>query len=1223
MANDINIIIGGDVRQLERAMDDAVRRVRSSTDTMSNSISGFQNLLIGAFSLDKLKEGLDFATTFDDNLRQVQAAAKLTAEQFEVIKQKALELGAEPGQTPEMIAAGMADAARAGQNFNQILDSISGTAKLAAGSELNFSEATEASVDILAQFGLTSKETAGLTDVLVAGANSASVKVGQLAESFKFAGSLSHVLGESVIDTEAALLVLANAGQKAEQGGTGLRGVWTQLIKHSDTLQESFGVAVSRMENGQRVFRSLDEIIGDLSKSGIQADEVFKIFGKTAGPAAAVLLQAGQEGLLKYEEQLKSAGGAGQEVAETLQSGLGGSVRTITSQFQNAVVLLTDQVTPAIGFVADNIYLLNSAVLGGIGVINTMREAYATMLATAVQGVSYFAEISDAIGATSGQAEHLRQVSADFTYVAGQMGEQAGKAFNDMVDSIGSATGAQEKHKEAVDLTALSYKKDVDEHDKRVKGIVDGTEKMSKAEIKAAKEREKALDDMYKTLNSHSDTYYEREAAKLLEQADKFRDLGGEEVEIQQHAYDELSKLSEAAYAAGNESAGVYLDNLRSGFSDVTTYISKEHQDLIDKFQELSGETIEVTDTTDWDAIKADIQDLQDELDTDAEFVVEDGTNWDNIQQQAEDTSSDIEKVSSSVDNLDGKSAEVTIDADTSGVESAMQATTGSIGVAMGSIESLRSAIKLFNETPTLDPFGSSRTKYEAQIEQLNEVRNASKNLADYVNSLDFSIDPNGEISAKYREQLGEILEDSTSTAEDVAKVRIDAEKEVQKAREEAHKEFIAMQKDSLKEQKDNLSEQLSDAKEALSYMEEYQKAYYDYMIGNAKDYYDELKQQRDDAVEAAKQAAQEEYDQAEELLNKKLELAQKELDGNSAKLSALKKIYSESGAGGVEYYKLEQQSLAKQAQEFQNLGVNRRDIEAWLQDELTDLRNKAAEEGITGLEGYENQIISTYERTGNFSDETVKAEEKVASLQAQLEKLKEAGTDAFFDDASIAAQGFDSKLEAAQGNIDTLQKQIDALDGKNFDFAGKSTDYFANTISNAKNNVINLENQMDSLDSKIKQLDNSYKQFNATASQPVNVGSNVYTYSNETSTKKSNVGREIIGSPTGYVYADTLEPVSYAGGGYTGDGPRTGGLDGQGGFWRILHPQETVIDHTVSGSGGNSEASEIFNKLLAAVNNIQSGNRIVIENITVNKKMTSEELDNLVEDLSRRSRRG
>ena len=43
----------------------------------------------------------------------------------------------------------------------------------------------------------------------------------------------------------------------------------------------------------------------------------------------------------------------------------------------------------------------------------------------------------------------------------------------------------------------------------------------------------------------------------------------------------------------------------------------------------------------------------------------------------------------------------------------------------------------------------------------------------------------------------------------------------------------------------------------------------------------------------------------------------------------------------------------------------------------------------------------------------------------------------------------------------------------------------------------------------------------------------------------------------------DTLFDENYDGGGYTGSGVRAGGLDGKGGFPAMLHPNETVIDHT------------------------------------------------------------
>lgn len=50
---------------------------------------------------------------------------------------------------------------------------------------------------------------------------------------------------------------------------------------------------------------------------------------------------------------------------------------------------------------------------------------------------------------------------------------------------------------------------------------------------------------------------------------------------------------------------------------------------------------------------------------------------------------------------------------------------------------------------------------------------------------------------------------------------------------------------------------------------------------------------------------------------------------------------------------------------------------------------------------------------------------------------------------------------------------------------------------------------------------------------------------------------------------------MSFDGGGYTGSGPRSGGLDGKGGRLALIHPQETIIDHTSPVpsfmGGGNS----------------------------------------------------
>ena len=60
--------------------------------------------------------------------------------------------------------------------------------------------------------------------------------------------------------------------------------------------------------------------------------------------------------------------------------------------------------------------------------------------------------------------------------------------------------------------------------------------------------------------------------------------------------------------------------------------------------------------------------------------------------------------------------------------------------------------------------------------------------------------------------------------------------------------------------------------------------------------------------------------------------------------------------------------------------------------------------------------------------------------------------------------------------------------------------------------------------------------------------------------------------SGSGGGIGDLLASIfSFDGGGSTGNGARTGGLDGKGGFMALLHPQETVLDHTKgqTGTGG------------------------------------------------------
>jgi len=74
----------------------------------------------------------------------------------------------------------------------------------------------------------------------------------------------------------------------------------------------------------------------------------------------------------------------------------------------------------------------------------------------------------------------------------------------------------------------------------------------------------------------------------------------------------------------------------------------------------------------------------------------------------------------------------------------------------------------------------------------------------------------------------------------------------------------------------------------------------------------------------------------------------------------------------------------------------------------------------------------------------------------------------------------------------------------------------------------------------------------------------------------------------------------SLDGGGYTGGSARSGGLDGKGGFMAMLHPQETVIDHTKGGSTGGTVVVNINQQVgdIATVSMLQRSNESLVRQI-------------------------
>lgn len=189
-------------------------------------------------------------------------------------------------------------------------------------------------------------------------------------------------------------------------------------------------------------------------------------------------------------------------------------------------------------------------------------------------------------------------------------------------------------------------------------------------------------------------------------------------------------------------------------------------------------------------------------------------------------------------------------------------------------------------------------------------------------------------------------------------------------------------------------------------------------------------------------------------------------------------------------------------------------------------------------------QLERQIELLGKSNQEVATAEARWAMLDA----AKKAGIPV---NDTLNAQ-IDAQAEQV-GNL-TAQLEQAELAQEQFD---QAIEGIANAFSNA---ILEGENLRDSLASIFKQI----------AANILNAG---IQQALTQAFSAGGGGGGWLGGLLSAAFGGTKAAVpSYEGGGSTGYGSRSGGIDGKGGFPAILHPNETVLDHTrgQSGPGGS-----------------------------------------------------
>ena len=398
--------------------ESGIRNGLSNLSNITKSGFGVLTKAVGAVSsgLTAVATGaIMVGSNFEDGMSKVAAISGATGNDLDALTEKAKEMGASTKFSATESAAAMEYMAMAGWKTDDMLNGIDGIMNLAAASGEDLATTSDIVTDALTAFGMSASDSGHFADVLAAASSNANTNVSMMGETFKYVAPVAGALGFSAEDCATAIGLMANAGIKSSQAGTSLRSMMSRLTKPTDEVQSAMDALGVSLTDEQGNMLSLNDIMEDLREgfSGLSEAEAAEMASSLAGQEAMsgllAIVNASDEDFENLRSSIYNCDGTAQQMAETMQDNLKGSITILKSSLEGLGIEIYD------------------------GLAAPLKDA-------ADQAIEYVNQLTDAFksGGLSGLVEEAGNIFAEISVKAA---EQAPKLVQTALNMIQSFVG--------------------------------------------------------------------------------------------------------------------------------------------------------------------------------------------------------------------------------------------------------------------------------------------------------------------------------------------------------------------------------------------------------------------------------------------------------------------------------------------------------------------------------------------------------------------------------------------------------------------------------------------------------------------------------------------------------------------------------------------------------------------------------------------------------------
>lgn len=350
---------GKENKKFRGSLDDVAEKSEKTESRMSSALKKIGKAVAAAFAIQKIKsfgqEIVNTTASFEDSMLKVQSLSGATSEEYDKLTEAALNYGSTTAWTAKDVGDAMGYMALAGFGTNEILESTSGMLSLASASGEDLATVTDILTDSMTGFGDSAKDSSRYADVLSTVQAKSNTTVGMLGEAFKYVSPLAGSYKYKLEDVSTALGMMANAGVKGSMAGTSLSSIITRLGTNTDGITDRLKEMGVQFYNNDGTARSLSDVLMDLCDATKDMDTAERaslassIAGQEAQKGLLAILNQGSDSYSKLQRQLNNCSGTAGDMAQNMESGLGGSIRSVQSAFEGMQISLGQKVSPALG----------------------------------------------------------------------------------------------------------------------------------------------------------------------------------------------------------------------------------------------------------------------------------------------------------------------------------------------------------------------------------------------------------------------------------------------------------------------------------------------------------------------------------------------------------------------------------------------------------------------------------------------------------------------------------------------------------------------------------------------------------------------------------------------------------------------------------------------------------------------------------------------------------